>query len=119
MVSDLLRQAVGAEMLRWLINRLCEIKLSVGGWESVAFSWDSFEHFKYAPGKAHFLNIIIFSNSLTCSLNVKQIYTWHFRSQYNSTVKKGEYINIEIVSLLCGTAFKSHSEVIFHNELQV
>lgn len=117
MVSDLLRQAIGAEMLtRWLINRLCEIKLR-GKKKSVAFSSDSFKHFKYALGKAHFFYIIVFSNSLTCSLNVKQ--TWHFKSQYNSAVKTGAYINIEIVFLLCGTVFKSHPEMVFHNELLV
>lgn len=116
MVSDLLRQAVGAEMLtRWLINRLCEIKLRGKKKKLVDFSWDRFKNFKYAPGNAHFFNIyiIIFLNSLTCSLKVKQTYTWHFLRQYNSMVKK------DIVSLLRGTEFKSHSGTVFHNELQV
>lgn len=117
MVSDLLRQAIGAEMLtRWLINRLCEIK-----WRGKKNQWPFLgivsNILNMHWGRHTFFYIIIFSNSLTCSLNVKQ--TWHFKSQYNSAVKTGAYINIEIVSLLCGTVFKSHPEMVFYNELLV
>lgn len=34
-------------------------------------------------------------------------------------MEEGEYINLEIVSLLCGTAFISHSEMLLYNELQI